>query len=924
MTQVATRARHQLSSFRIKELKDVLHRLGLPKQGKKQILLDKIMFLVNSGEKAAPKGSKSRKNVVTRDEAIAIIDEEYRKNRCSGNEPSKQKASKSESSSGYPSAAPEERVYEETITRCPCGSNVETGTMIQCDDLKCRIWQHMNCVVIPEKPVEGVHAEVPSHFYCQQCRISRGDPFSVTQAQTLMPAKLVSSTAKTDGSNTLQSIEKSFYLSRQERDLLHKEDYDLQVWCVLLNDKVSFRIHWPSYADLRVNGVNVRVTNRPGQQLLGVNGRDEGPGIKACTREGLNRLNMSAYDARPFCLGVRLVRRLSLEQVMELIPSEKEGEPYEEAMARVRRCIGGGGQGVGCDDDGSDSDLEVVAESINVNLRCPMSGSRIKVAGRFKPCLHMGCFDLNTYVELNQRARKWQCPICLTNYSIEHLIIDPFFNRITNEVKIMDEDITEVELKVDGSWRPKLEGNARNAEPWRPPPAAVGTHITNEIRPIPVTFSNHVKMEENLSSPEDGSLRLQPGLGGNWPSNGAKRLVGGPSQQVLNIPRSSSATNSNLKVDEDDHSVNQDPSEKNAVSLDDNDEVEFSSRQRDAPGSTWHTRDDDATNGADVIVLSDSDDEGAEETVVGSSGASMYAESDVAGNGRMRSPEVSGPNDTNGDSSGHGLGLESADIMPASGFVSLPFEPLRSTRVGIGVPDEGTSNNGGLGLRLDSNSNWAAPAENASNGQYRYYDSRTEAVVLQHPPPVRPTPVQALAGSGFLSTPLVSDDTSQPGWKSHSRPSTSVLYGATDGGSMDSDTTASPLQNFLPAQPARAEVQESSPGLLLREGDVDNSKWFSLSLGGGEKLAEAVPTRSTRTSSVERRSPVPQPRVPNIDTNGGGLGSNGSSQRLMDSRPPVRSHFTADGHPFPVRPRSSPMHARRVYREIRMDDSDDD
>ena len=57
---------------------------------------------------------------------------------------------------------------------------------------------------------------------------------------------------------------------------------------------------------------------------------------------------------------------------MELIPSEKEGEPYEEAMARVRRCIGGGGQGVGCDDDGSDSDLEVVAESINVNLRCPV------------------------------------------------------------------------------------------------------------------------------------------------------------------------------------------------------------------------------------------------------------------------------------------------------------------------------------------------------------------------------------------------------------------------------------------------------------------------------------------------------------------------------------------------------------------------
>lgn len=57
---------------------------------------------------------------------------------------------------------------------------------------------------------------------------------------------------------------------------------------------------------------------------------------------------------------------------MELIPSERDGEPFEEAMARVRRCINGGGGQLGGDDDGSDSDLEVVADSITVNLRCPV------------------------------------------------------------------------------------------------------------------------------------------------------------------------------------------------------------------------------------------------------------------------------------------------------------------------------------------------------------------------------------------------------------------------------------------------------------------------------------------------------------------------------------------------------------------------
>lgn len=379
-------------------------------------------------------------------------------------------------------------------------------------------------------------------------------------------------------------------------------------------------------------------------------------------------------------------------------------------------------------------------------------------------------------------------------------------------MKNLDEDVTEVELKADGSWRPKLEGNARIGEPWRPSPAAAGTVFNNGIKSVPVLFNNHVKVEEGLSSHEHGSLRFKRTPEGHWALNGTKRgLIGGPSQQVTTIPRlsrSSSATDSNLKGegDEDEHSVNQDPSEKNGVSMDDNDDAEFSSRPRDAPAGMWQTSGDDPTNGADVIVLSDTDDEGPEEeAVVGSSGASMYAESDVVGNGRLRSSEVSIPTDANGDSSGLALGLDSADVTLASNSVSLPFDPLLSTRVGIGVPDEGTSNNSGLGLQLDSNSFWAVPTESARNGQYRYYGSQADAVVLQHPPPVRPTPVQGVAGSGFLSTSLIRDDSLQSGWKSY-RPSTSVPYGATDGGSMDSETRASPLQNFLPAQPARAEV----------------------------------------------------------------------------------------------------------------------
>jgi hypothetical protein len=35
-----------------------------------------------------------------------------------------------------------------------------------------------------------------------------------------------------------------------------------------------------------------------------------------------------------------------------------------------------------------------------------MTASRIQIAGRFKSCAHMGCFDLEAFIEINQRSRK--------------------------------------------------------------------------------------------------------------------------------------------------------------------------------------------------------------------------------------------------------------------------------------------------------------------------------------------------------------------------------------------------------------------------------------------------------------------------------------------------------------------------------------
>jgi hypothetical protein len=53
-----------------------------------------------------------------------------------------------------------------------------------------------------------------------------------------------------------------------------------------------------------------------------------------------------------------------------MIPKESDGERFEEALARVIRCVNGG---TATDNADSDSDLEVVADFFGVNLRCPVS-----------------------------------------------------------------------------------------------------------------------------------------------------------------------------------------------------------------------------------------------------------------------------------------------------------------------------------------------------------------------------------------------------------------------------------------------------------------------------------------------------------------------------------------------------------------------
>nr|XP_043609090.1 E3 SUMO-protein ligase SIZ1-like [Erigeron canadensis] len=796
---LVTSCKEKLVHFRIRELKDILTQLNLSKQGKKQDLIDRILAVL-SDERVS--GMWSKKNVVGKEEVAKLVDGIYRKMQDSG---ATDLASKgrgvSDSTNNAKLKDDIEDSHQVEKIRCPCGSSLKADSTIKCEDPRCNVWQHIGCVVIPEKPMEGIIPTPPPKFYCELCRLGRADPFWVTVAHPLFPVKLVIGNPPADGTNPMQSVEKTFQLTRADRELLVKPEYDVQAWCMLLNDKVSFRMQWPQYAELQINGVPMRAINRPGSQLLGANGRDDGPIITPCTRDGINKISVTGCDSRVFCLGVRIVKRRTVQQILNLIPKESDGERFEEALARVRRCVGGGDAKENAD---SDSDLEIVADNIAVNLRCPMSGSRIKIAGRFKPCAHMGCFDLEVFVEMNQRSRKWQCPICLKNYSLENVIIDPYFTRITSKMCNCGEDMTEIEVKPDGSWRAKSDVDRKSLGDlgqWHSPDGTLCVPMGVESKSKPESLTQ-VKQEAFSDGHNKGlKLGMKKNKNGFWevrkPENLHSLSSGNklPENMISNghkaIPMSSSATGS--ARDGDDTSVNQMGGGQFDYSIANGAELDSLSLNID----TGHVI---TTNGdADVIVLSDSEDEAENLT-----SKQMYKNKNPNAEGfpfssiplGISDPYPEDPSFVAGGSSCLGL-FNTADVDFGVPFWSLP-----------------SSNNVGPSLQLFGSD--VGP---------------TDAFVDMHQAPL--SIPSSMGGSYSLdaetsmgSAALVSE------FSLHPSVNGDIGIGLVDNPLAFGGDDPS-LQLFLPTRPLEDTNPTELPDQPAMSNGFRNDDWISLSLGGG-------------------------------------------------------------------------------------------
>ncbi|MCD9644693.1 hypothetical protein HAX54_033105 [Datura stramonium] len=109
-----------------------------------------------------------------------------------------------------------------------------------------------------------------------------------------------------------------------------------------------------------------------------------------------------------------------------------------------------------------DPDSEIIEGPSRISLNCPISFRRIKTPVKGHSCKHLQCFDFDNYIDINSRRPSWRCPHCNQHLCFTDIRIDQDMVKVLKEVS---EDVTDVMISSDGSWKAIMESDDRTEKP---------------------------------------------------------------------------------------------------------------------------------------------------------------------------------------------------------------------------------------------------------------------------------------------------------------------------------------------------------------------------------------------------------------------------------------------------------------------------
>lgn len=149
-----------------------------------------------------------------------------------------------------------------------------------------------------------------------------------------------------------------------------------------------------------------------------------------------------------------------------------------------------------------------------MSLKDPISTLRIKTPCRSTFCTHNQCFDAESFLQLQEQAPTWTCPICNKTISYEGLAVDQYVEEILTKARNTD----QVTIEPNGEWSTEKDVSPQNSgyktraydsdDDLIEIPDYRIRAIKSEAAPTPISLSTPpLPSRETSSAPRSGNKR---------------------------------------------------------------------------------------------------------------------------------------------------------------------------------------------------------------------------------------------------------------------------------------------------------------------------------------------------------------------------------------------------------------------------------
>ncbi|TGJ86106.1 hypothetical protein E0Z10_g2651 [Xylaria hypoxylon] len=297
-------------------------------------------------------------------------------------------------------------------------------------------------------------------------------------------------------------------------DLGNDKSYRVMVFCAADNNSVQ-DIAFPHQSEFKVNGGEIKANLRG---LKGKPGTTRPVDITGSLRLKPSNYNnnveftyaltnkVKKHDPSPaktkFYLAAYLCKMVSVDELVTKIRGRKIAKTT--VIQEMNRKA---------------NDPDVVATSTVLSLKCPLSYTRLRTPCRSILCLHIQCFDADSYLQLQEQGPQWVCPICNQSAPFDNLAVDEYVRDILESTTDSTEQVT---IEPDGVWSTQLT----EAPPKKSRVSNANTSIDVEDD-VSVVTDNPSYSNRGYSTPHYATP-IRTLMNGGTPSSGSREPSGAP------------------------------------------------------------------------------------------------------------------------------------------------------------------------------------------------------------------------------------------------------------------------------------------------------------------------------------------------------------------------------------------------------------